>query len=97
MGADVKDFEPGGGIPEGIGSLLQSGSAGGDSFKGIDVVPETPYGIGPEQLSVQGRTTAHREEAEVTGGGELGLSSAGGSTGVNRFQEDWVIRHEYSE
>ena len=65
---DVGDLDLVGCGPKGIGELLQSGSAGGDSFKGIDVVTETPYGIGPEQLSVQGRTTAHREEAEVTGG-----------------------------
>ena len=78
MGADVEDFEPGGGGPKGIGALLQSGSAGGVDLGGRNVGPVPPYGAGPEQLSAQGRGMAHQEAAEAVGGGELGISSAGG-------------------
>ena len=78
MGADVVDLEPGGGGPKGIGSLLQSGSAGGVAFQGRYVGPEPPDGAGPKQLQSQGHVMAHRDEAEAKGGGEMLISSADG-------------------
>ena len=78
---DVKDFEPGGGGPEGIGSLLQSGSAVGVAFQGRDVGPDPLYGAGPYHISEQGRTMNHWEDSGELWVGELGLSSAGGRNG----------------
>ena len=67
LGADDKDLEPRGGGPEGIGEFLQSGCAGGVDFRGRDMGPDPPDGAGPEQISAQGRATAHQEAAEKTG------------------------------
>ena len=54
-------------------------------FRGRDADPDPPYGMVPEQLPEQGRATAHREEAKEEEGGELVISSAGGSYGGSRF------------
>ena len=38
-------------------------------------------GAGPEQISAQGRVVFLREVVKAEGGGEMGISSAGGSDG----------------
>ena len=81
LGACVEDFEPGGDGPEVIGALLQSSSAGGVGFGGRDVDPDPLDGVGPEQLSAQGRVTDHREAAKVGGGDELTIFSTGCGNG----------------
>ena len=43
--------------------------------------PDPLDGAGPEQISVQGHATSHREEANKEGGWELRISSAGGGNG----------------
>ena len=80
-GADVEDFEPGGGRPEGIGELFQGGSTGVVSFWGRYVGPDPPDGAGPVQLSAQGCAKAHRKVAKEAGGWDMGPSSAGGGNG----------------
>ena len=97
MGAAIKDFEPGGGGTEGIGSLIQSGSAGGVGFRGRDVGPDPPSGEGPGQISTQGQAVDHRETAEAAGGGELGLPSAGDGNVGSRLIGDWGLRHKEAE
>ena len=47
-GADVENFEPGGGGPEGIRALFQSGSTGGASVRGRDMGPDPPVEAIPE-------------------------------------------------
>ena len=47
--------------------------------------PEPPYGAGPGKLPAQGRAMAHQGEAEAEGGGDMGISSAGGSDGGRGF------------
>ena len=97
LGADVKDFDPGGGGPEGIGALLQSSSAGGVDFRSRDVGPDPPDGAVPGQLSAQGRAAAHREAAESAGVGELGISSAGGGNGGSGIRRYRGLCHEEAE
>ena len=48
MGADVPDFELGGGGLEVIGALLQVGSSGGVAVPGKDIGPDPQDGAGPE-------------------------------------------------
>ena len=48
----------------------------------------------PGQISAQGRATAYREAEEAEGGGELGISSAGGSDGQSGLRRDWGLCHE---
>ena len=43
--------------------------------------PDTPHGTGPGHIPSKGHTTAHREADGMEGGGEMGISSAGGSDG----------------
>ena len=50
MGADVDGFEPGGGRPEGIVTVLTSVSAGGVAFQGIDMGPDSQDGAGPLEV-----------------------------------------------
>ena len=56
---DVGDLDLVGCGPKGIGELLQSGSAGGDSFKGIDVVTETPDGESHQGFPPPGSYDGH--------------------------------------
>ena len=81
FGANAKNFEPGGGVHKGIREIFQSGSAVRVSFWGRYVGPNSLYGAVLEQLSDQSYATAHREAAEATVRGELGMSSAGGDNG----------------
>ena len=81
LGEDVEDLDPGGGIPEGIGALIQIGSAGGVAFWGRDVGIDPPDGAGPENISEQGRKRSHWEAAKAAWGGELETSFAGGGNG----------------
>ena len=48
MGADVADFDPGGGGTEGIRALLQGGSSGGVAVWGGDVGTDPQNGVGPD-------------------------------------------------
>ena len=48
LGADVADFEPGGGGSEGVRSLLQGGSPGVVAVQGKNVGHEPQDGVGPE-------------------------------------------------
>ena len=48
MGADVANFEPGGGGPEGIRALLQGVSSGGVYVWGRDVGTDPQDGSGPD-------------------------------------------------
>ena len=81
MGADIEDFEPGGGGPEAIDTLLQSGIAGSAALQVREVGTEPLDGAGPEQLSAQGRATAHHEADETAGGGEFGY--------ILRWKRQW--------
>ena len=78
---DVGDLDLVGCGPKGIGALLQSGSAGGVSFRGRDVGHDPPDGAGPEKNSAQDCAMDKREEAYALGVGELVIYSAGGSNG----------------
>ena len=97
MGADVEDFELVGRGPEGIGEPFQSGSAGGVAFWGRDVVPEPPYGAGPEKLLAQGHAKDHWEAVKATGGGELRLYSDGGRNGGIVLQGYRGLHYEEAE
>ena len=66
-------------------------------FKGRDLGTKPPYRAGPDQLSAQGLTTAHRNTDKAVGGGELGISSAGGGNGGSGLRGDWGLRHEEEE
>ena len=68
MGADIADFEPGGGRSECFGSLLQGGMPAGVAVWGGDVGPDPQGGAGPEYLSEQGSATAHKDAEEEVGG-----------------------------
>ena len=70
FGADVVDFDPGGGGSENFGSLIKGGNPGGVAVLGGGgyVGPDPKDGAGTEQLSAQGRATAHQEVAEEAGG-----------------------------
>ena len=48
MGADVADFEPGGGRSKGVGSLLQGGIPDGVAVWGGDVGPDPLNGAVPD-------------------------------------------------
>ena len=48
LGADVADFDPGGGRSEGVGSLLQGGCPRGVAVWGGDVGPDPLDGACPE-------------------------------------------------
>ena len=97
MGADVNNFDSGGGVTEGIGALFQGLSTVGVTFGVKDAGPDPPDGAGPEQLSAQGRATAHREANKAAGIGELGISSAGGGNVGSGLQGDKCLRHKEAE
>ena len=59
--------------------------------------PDPPGGAVPEKIPAQGRATAHREADEAEGGGEMGISFAGGSNGLGGIRRDWGLYHEESE
>ena len=68
MGSYVADFEPGGEISKGVGSLLQGGSPDGVAVWGGDVGPDPQDGAVPDYLSAQDSATSHQEAEEETGG-----------------------------
>ena len=64
LGAVVADFEPGGGVSEGFGILVQGGDTGGVVVWGGDVGNNPKDGVGPEYFPTQGRAMAHREASK---------------------------------
>ena len=62
-----------------------------------DMDPDPPDGAGPDQISAQGRATAHREASGASGGGALRISSYGGGNVRIRIRGDWGINHEEAE
>ena len=66
-------------------------------FWSREVGPDTPNGADPEQLLAQGHETAHWEVSKTEEGGELGMSSAGGSNEGGRLQGDQGIHHKEAE
>ena len=80
MGADVADFEPGGGRSKGVGSLLQGGSPDGVAVR---VVDDPQDGAVPDYLSAQDSAMSHQEAEEETGGWYLKLFSYGSGNGVS--------------
>ena len=71
MGADVEDFDLGGGGSEGIGALFQGSSIGSVAVRGRDVGPHPPYGAGSDQISAQVCATTLREASKEAGVCEL--------------------------
>ena len=71
----------GGAEPKVLGHLFKAVVQAVLLFRGREVGPDPPEVAGPEQLSAQGSAAAHREADEAEGGGELGISSAGGGNG----------------
>ena len=59
--------------------------------------PEPPDGTVPEHLPAQGCATDHWEASEAEGGGEMGISSDGGSNGGGGLLGDLGLHHEEAE
>ena len=76
----------GGGQTEFIWNVLQGGCAGSVAFRIGDVGPDPPHIMVPGKFSAQVRTADHRDIAQATGGGGVGLSTSGFSYGGGGIQ-----------
>ena len=85
MGENVAYFELGGGVSEGVQSIIQDGISGNISVWGGDVGPDPQDGAGAEYFSTQGCATIHQEAANEAVVWDMGLSfseSGNGRSGL---------------
>ena len=83
LGTVVENFGKRGGKPNGVGDILQGGSAGSTSFWVGDVGDNSLYGLEPGEVSALGIHTDYRKAYSEASGWKLisptfGDSNAGG-------------------
>ena len=97
LGAVISGSGTVGGIPEGVGKLLEGGGSGGATLRGGDVGPCPEDGEGHGHISIQGHEEAHQESAAEEDGWGMGLPASVGGTGGSGDRGDKEVDNKEAE